>query len=93
MRREFLRELLSSVVIALGCLSFLSLLFYFLALHDIYHDYASPEILSKAAISTAPGWASCSLEWGILQAGFLLMLVFHVLFFFALAVRPKRWIV
>ena len=87
------KGLLSSAVIVLGVLSFLSLVFYFLALHDIYHDYASPEILSRAAITAVPGWASCSLEWGILQAGFLLMIAFHVLFFIALFVRPKRWIV
>ena len=89
MRRPFT----DPVMVLLGILSFASLIFYFLALHDIWHDYASPEVWIRAG-QTLPGWYSpvnrCPLEWGILQAGFLLMLAFHVLLFLRLVSGQKK---
>jgi hypothetical protein len=83
------KQIINSAVIVLGILSFASLGVYFLALHDIYHDYASPEMMSRMGVSAAPGWGSCTPEWTALQVGFLLMIAFHVLFFVALSIDRK----
>lgn len=88
MRKQFM----NSAIVLLGGLSFVSLFFYFGALHDVWHDYASPEVWSRAG-QNLPGWYSpvnrCPLEWGVLQVGFLMMLAFHILFFVRL-VRNHR---
>jgi hypothetical protein len=70
----------------LGILSFLSLIVYFLALNDIFHEYVGTEIWSRAG-EPAPAWLTevsrCLPEWTALQAGFVIMIVFHMLFFAA----------
>ena len=75
---------LDMAILIFGGLSFMSLIMYFLALHDIWHDYASPEVWARAG-QTLPGWFDpgnrCPTEWGMLQIGFLLMLIFHILLF------------
>lgn len=78
------KELLNSAITLFGFLSCMSLVGYFLAGHDIWHDYASPEVWARAG-EALPSWYSpvnrCPLEWRVLQIGFLLMLVFHALLF------------
>jgi hypothetical protein len=73
---------LDKAVRIFGLLSFLSLIGFFLALHDIWHDYASPEVWARAG-QTLPNWYSpvnrTPMEWGILQLGFFLILLFHAL--------------
>lgn len=86
------KQLLDSVIFIVGILSFASLFFYYAALHDIWHDYASPEVWVRAG-QTLPAWYSpvnrCPLEWGFLQVGFLLMLTFHILLFVKLVGRQR----
>ena len=76
------KQWMDLAAVIFGALSFLSLIFYYLALHDIWHDYASPEVWSRAG-QNLPAWYDpvnrCPMEWGILQIGFLLMLGFHIL--------------
>jgi hypothetical protein len=76
-----------------GGLSFVSLVGYFLALHDIRHDYASPEVWARAG-QALPNWCSSvnqtPLEWGMLQLGFCFMLLFHVLLFIKLVRNSSR---
>jgi hypothetical protein len=76
------RQFMNSTIFVLGSLSFVALCFYFLALHDIWHDYASPEVWSRAG-QNLPSWYSpvnrCPLEWGFLGVGFWIMVAFHVL--------------
>ena len=76
------RKWLDSAVFVFGILSFLSLIAFFLALSDIWHDYASPDVFARAGQSL-PDWYSpfnrCPLEWRVLRVGFALMLVFHIL--------------
>jgi hypothetical protein len=71
---------LDSAVLVFGVLSLLSLAAFFLALTDISHDYASPDVFARAG-QPLPDWYSpvnrCPLEWRILQIGFVLMLAFH----------------
>jgi hypothetical protein len=78
------KQWLDMAILIFGGLSFVSLICYFLALHDIWHDYASPEVWSRAG-QTLPAWYDpvnrCPGEWGILQIGFPLMLIFHILLF------------
>lgn len=76
------RKWLDAAIWVFGILSFLSLIAFFLALTDIWHDYASPDVFARAGQSL-PDWYSqfnrCLLEWRFLQVGFVLMLVFHIL--------------
>jgi hypothetical protein len=75
---------LNSAVFVLGILSFVSLIGFYLALHDIWHDYASPEVWARAG-QVLPQWYSpgnrCPGEWGMMQVGFVLILSFHILLF------------
>ncbi len=92
-----MKRWLDTVVMVLGFLSFLSLVGFFLALHDIWHDFASPEIWARAG-QTLPSWYDplnqCPGEWRMLQVGFLLVLAFHLaLFVRLLALNYKRPIV
>ena len=88
-----MKRWINSAVAILGALSFLSLIGFFLALHDIRHDYASPEVWARAG-QTLPAWFdpvnNCALEWGMLQVGFLLMLAFHIMLFVRLLVREFK---
>jgi hypothetical protein len=76
------RTWLDKAVAFFGILSFLSLIAFFLALHDIGDDYASPGVFARAG-QPLPDWYSpfnrTPAEWRVLQVGFVLMLVFHVL--------------
>jgi hypothetical protein len=67
-----------------GALSFLGIVGCFLALNDIWHDFASPDVWKRAG-QALPDWYSpvnrCPLEWGFLQVGFLLIVIFHILLF------------
>ncbi len=87
------RNWLDRAVKVAGGLSFLSLVGYFLALHDIRHDYASPEVWERAG-QVLPNWYSAvnqtPAEWGMLQLGFCFMLLFHVLLFVKLVRNSSR---
>ncbi len=76
------KQWMDLAVAVFGALSFLSLICYFLALHDIWWDYASPAVWERAGQSL-PAWYDpgnrCPGEWGVLQIGFLFMLGFHIL--------------
>jgi hypothetical protein len=77
-------QILDGAIVVFGFLSFMSLVGYFLAGQDIWHEYASPEVWARAG-QALPDWYSpanrCLPEWKVLQAVFLLMLTFHVLLF------------
>ncbi len=78
------RRWIDAAITVLGSLSFLSLVGIYLAGHDIWHDYASPEVWARAG-QALPGWYSpfsrTPLEWGMMQTGFLVIVAFHVLLF------------
>jgi hypothetical protein len=73
---------IDAAVAVVGPLSFLSLIGCFLALHDIWWDYASPAVWSHAG-RPLPDWYSpynrTPGEWAIMQVGFFVLVVFHVL--------------
>ena len=86
------KKWLDAAIWVFGILSFLSLIAFFLALTDIWHDYASPEVFARAGQSL-PDWYSQSIrtmpEWRVLQVGFVADAgVSHPLVR-SLAVRPE----
>lgn len=78
-----------SLATVMGSLSFLGFVAFLLAAHDVYNDYASPDVWARAG-RPLPAWYSpvnqTPGEWHAMQVGFLLILAFHVL----LAVRRTR---
>jgi hypothetical protein len=86
------RRWLDSAIAIFGVLSFLSLVGIFLASHDIWWDYASPAVWAHAGQSL-PDWYSpvnrTLLEWGMMQVGFLLIVIFHVLLFVRYLLRTN----
>jgi hypothetical protein len=79
--------------LCLGIVSFVCLVGYYLARHDIFRDYVSREVLENVRITSAaalPQWTSCSGEWRLLGVGFWPMLLFHVLFFVTFFRRTRR---
>ena len=86
-------KIVSAITVALGVASLVCLVGYFLALHDISQDYASPKVLrdhAGIAADILPRWTTCDLEWAVIYLGFLPMLIFHVLFFVNRFWRTKR---
>lgn len=76
------RKAVGTAMAALGIVSLLCLVAYFLALHDIHHDYASPEVLKEQTTlgpDALPAWTSCPLEWRVIRFAFWPMLLFHIL--------------
>jgi len=83
---------LQAVTTVAGVVSLLCLIGYFMALRDIFHDYASPQLIRQhvpAASTAIPDWASCGLEWKVLGACFWPMLVFHLLFLAGLIITTR----
>lgn len=82
------QKLTSKTTVVLGVLSLVCLVGYYLALHDISHDHASPKMLheqAKLMSGQVPEWTACPLEWRIISIGFWPMLVFHMVFLASLA--------
>lgn len=76
------KKAVGTAMTALGLISLLCLVAYFLALHDIYHDYASPSVLeahTTLSSDALPEWTSCPLEWSVIRFAFWPMLLFHIL--------------
>ncbi|MCC6698849.1 MAG: hypothetical protein IT365_24710 [Candidatus Hydrogenedentes bacterium] len=69
------------ITLILGAASLFCLAAYFLALDDIFDDYASPaliqEYLTRSRVDL-PDWTACPLEWRIVRLGFWPMAAFHV---------------
>jgi len=87
------RRWLDSAVAVFGVLSFLSLVGMYLAGHDIWHDYASPEVFDRAGQALPPWYSPYNrtpLEWGMMQVGYLLIVIFHVLLFVRFLLRSKE---
>ena len=83
---------IDAAITVLGSLSFLSLVGIFLAGHDIWHDYASPEVWARAGQALPPWYSPGNRtpgEWGMLQVGFLVIVTFHVLLFIRYLLRKQ----
>ena len=86
------RRFVDAAVTVLAPLSVLSLIGFFLAGHDIYHDYASPEVWARAG-QPLPAWYAdfnrTPLEWGMMQVGFVVIVAFHAVLFARYVVRTR----
>jgi hypothetical protein len=77
------RRVVLVMTMAFWALSSLCLLGYFLALHDIKKDYASPDTWLREGLEVPgwlPEWALCPLEWRMIEWGYWPILAFHVVF-------------
>ena len=81
----------------LAVLSGISLVLMFPALNDIAHDYVSIDTLKYAGVQdsivkTLPSWASTPTEWFLVQAGFLCLSLFVLIFLLrtALSMNEQR---
>jgi len=75
-----------------GILSALCLIAFYLALHDIFHDYASATVIREnaSAAVTLPEWTACALEWKVVGICFWLMVVLHAIFLAGLITNRNR---
>jgi hypothetical protein len=83
---------LTIVTVILGLVSLATLIAMFLALHDISQDYASAETWTREGRTVpdwVPAWASCPLEWRVVEIGWWLLLLFHLVFFVSMIVRAQ----
>jgi len=73
-------------------LTVLCLIAFYLALHDIFYDYASAKVIREnlSAVMTLPGWTACALEWKVVGICFWLMVVMHAIFLFGLITSRNR---
>jgi hypothetical protein len=65
-----------------GILSLLCLVGFWATLHDISHDYVSPEVLAAhtdLSPGTLPAWTECPLEWKWSGLFFFPVLLFQIL--------------
>jgi hypothetical protein len=69
--------------LVLGAISFVCLIFYFLALTDIWHESGSPDFWR--------GEGLCSFEWRFLGVCFWPMFLFHLAFFTAAVLAIRNW--
>jgi len=63
----------------LSVISFVWMIFYFLASTDIYHDYVSKTAVSRSCTDCTdnlPSWSNCKMEWHVLQADFFIRILF-----------------
>jgi hypothetical protein len=77
----------------IGVVSFICLLDYLLALHDIYVDYASRDTWlseNRPVPEWLPTWTACPLEWWSVRLGYIPMVAFHILFFVGIWKAPRR---
>ena len=71
------------VVVAIGLISFCSLVACFLAATDIWHELGSPDFWSGEGVA--------ALEWRVLARCWWAVAAFHVAFFIAATVTMAGW--
>ncbi len=82
------------VTLGLSVISFVFMIFYFLASTDIYHDYVSKTVVSRGIISNVeklPEWTNCKGEWLILQTDFIIRIIFMILIILVLIKLIKNY--
>ena len=87
------QRFITTAIAMVGVLSFVCLIGYYLALHDIFRDYVSPKVLQEQTGLTEaslPEWTECSQEWRFVQVSFWPMLAFHVLILISLVWCTRR---
>jgi hypothetical protein len=85
------KKTLVKITALAGALSALCLVAYYLALHDIFHDYVSAKVIQEnvSGSLSLPAWSACSLEWKIVGICFWPMVGFHAILLVGL-IRSRR---
>ena len=83
------------ILLFLTVVLFICLFFDFLALHDIYRDYASKLVMNRFSANTAsslPDWTNTSGEWSVIQVSYMIKLIIvGFTFFFLLALHKNTF--
>ncbi len=77
------QKLLNLISLIMAVVTIVLLVGFYLALHDIYRDYASPLVLEEQTgleFGTLPEWTECRLEWRFVTIGFWLVLLSQIIF-------------
>ncbi len=83
---------LVTITAVAGILSALCLIAFYLALHDIFYDYASAKVIKEniSAAVNLPDWTACSLEWKTVGICFWPLVVFHAIFLIGLIANRNK---
>ncbi len=76
-------KLLNLISLIMAIITIVLLAGSYLALHDIFRDYASPRVLQEQTcleLGTLPEYTDCRLEWRFVGIGFWLVLLFQIMF-------------
>lgn len=68
--------------LVVGIISFIGMIFNFLASTDIFHEYVGTYIRERGIIAHAdklPMFTQCKMEWSILQIDYFVRLTFMIL--------------
>jgi hypothetical protein len=66
----------------------------YLALHDIFRDYASPKVLQEQTelkFVSLPEWTECRFEWCFIAIGFWFVLLFQIIFLSQILWYAKKY--
>ena len=68
-----------TLVLSLTIMSFIFMVFNFLATHDIHNDYVSKKVVASGVlgnIGELPEWTDCNLEWHVVDADLLIRFLY-----------------
>jgi len=77
------KKALNIITIIMAIITIVLLAGSYLALHDIFRDYVSPNVLqeqTRLELGSLPEWTECRLEWRFVVTGFWLVLLFQIIF-------------
>ena len=83
---------LLTITVMLGILAFFAVGLIILALMDVSQDYVSLKVLQEEGVTLEkelPAWSRCSLEWGTLLYGHLVLVAFFIFLIITLLTRKK----
>ncbi len=74
-------QILIKVSLAIGALALLLSVGNYLALHDIWHDYVSQQVIETygdSAILNLPDWSETRLEWQMVTISELVRIIYFI---------------
>jgi len=77
------QKFLNLITLIMAIITIVLLVGSYLALHDIFRDYVSPNALqeqTRLELGSLPEWTECRLEWRFVATGFWLVLLFQIIF-------------
>ncbi len=74
-------QLLIKISLAIGFFAFLMTVGDYLALHDIWHDYVSKQVIetySSSSTLNLPEWSETKLEWQMVNISGLIRIIYLI---------------